>query len=135
MSAGYSGTPLVRKLGIKRHYTIATVNAPDNYTELLGTLSDGVTETDLSSQSLDFVHAFYLQKAELETDFEKLKEAIKPDGMVWISWAKKASKVPTDITGDIVRQIGLQHGLVDVKVCAVDATWSGLKFVYRIEDR
>lgn len=135
MTAGYSGTPLIRKLGIKVGYAIATVNAPDNYDDLLGELPDDVRYTELSDGSLDFVHAFYLEKAQLAVDFSRLKWALKLDGMLWISWAKKASKVPTDLTGDVVRELGLQGGLVDVKVCAVDAMWSGLKFVYRVEDR
>ena len=135
MTAGYSGTPLVKKLGIKPGYHMMIVNAPHNYETTLGPLPDGVTQADTLTASLDFIHFFTKERAELETKFSNLKAALAYDGMLWISWPKKASKVPTDLNENIIREIGLSNGLVDVKVAAIDVVWSGLKFVYRLEDR
>lgn len=138
MSAGYSGTPLVKKLGIKPDFRIALLNAPDHYLDLLGDLPHGITIDDAlvdSDQDYDFVHAFYVNRADYEADFVTLKSAIKKDGMVWVSWYKKASKMPTDITEDVIRDVALEGGLVDVKVAAIDQQWSGLKLVYRKADR
>ncbi|MAU13597.1 MAG: DUF3052 domain-containing protein [Anaerolineaceae bacterium] len=134
-SAGYSGTPLIKKLGIKPGNRVAFVHAPDHYLDLLGPLPDGVEFLSLEAEQLDFVHAFYVEREQLAAEFAKLAAAIAKHGMVWISWPKKASKVPTDITGNDVREVGLEAGLVDVKVAAVDAVWSGHKFVYRKSDR
>jgi hypothetical protein len=134
-NAGYSGTPLIKKLGIKDGYRIALLNAPENYDDTLGTLPDSVDRLALDVGKLDFVQAFYTERTALEEDFPRLKAAIVKNGLLWISWAKKASKVKTDLSEDIIREIGLAHGLVDVKVAAIDKTWSGLKFVYRITDR
>ncbi|MCY3867455.1 MAG: DUF3052 domain-containing protein [Chloroflexi bacterium] len=132
MTAGYSGTPLVKKLGIKRGSRIALLQAPGHFLELLGKLPISV-EIDfaLAGGDYDFIQAFYQWRADYEADFDQLKSAIVKDGMVWISWYKKAAKMPTDITEDVV----LARGLVDVKVAAIDAQWSGLKLVYRREDR
>ncbi len=135
MSAGYSGTPLVKKLGIKPGFTILILNAPADYATTLGALPDGVTQVDTLADSLDFIHIFSKERAALETEFPRLKAALAPAGMLWVSWPKKASKVPTDLSDGVVRETGLANGLVDVKVAAIDAVWSGLKFVYRLEDR
>ncbi len=135
MSAGYSGTPLIKKLGIKPGYKIIILNAPDNYAATLGPLPDDVTQPNTLDALLDFIHFFSKDRAELEAEFPNLKAALAYDGMLWISWPKKASKVPTDLNENIIRDIGLRNGLVDVKVAAIDTVWSGLKFVYRLEDR
>lgn len=135
MTAGYSGTPLVKKLGIKPGFTIAILNPPTDYDQTLGNLPDNVIRVDTPNGPLDFVHFFTKDFSELETEFSNLKAAIKPNGMLWISWPKKASKVPTDVNENLIRDIGLANGLVDVKVAAIDAIWSGLKFVYRLKDR
>lgn len=135
MTTGYSGTPLLKKLGIKAGHRLCFLNEPDDYRELLGPLPDGVTEVELDAGELDFVHGFYLATDDLKAAFPVLKAALKPDGTLWISWAKKASKIKTDVTREVVREVGLAGGLVDVKVGAIDESWSGLKFVYRVEDR
>lgn len=131
--AGYSGTPLIKKLGIKEGFAARTVHAPDHYKELLGELPIGVDMT--ATTDCDFVHAFYVDRSLFEEQITKLMESIKRDGMIWISWPKKASKVPTTMTENVVREVALPLGLVDVKVCAVDEIWSGLKLVIRKELR
>lgn len=136
MTAGYSATPLVKKLGIKGGNRIALLQAPARYLELLGELPPAVEiDFELAGGDYDFVQAFYKWRADYEADFERLKSAIVKDGMVWISWYKKAAKMPTDITEDVLRNVALAGGLVDVKVAAIDAQWSGLKLVYRRQDR
>jgi len=129
---GYSGTPLAKKLGIKDGFAIWLRYPPDHYEALFDTLPPHLehTETDC-----DFVHAFYDERAQFEADISLLMAAIKPNGMIWISWPKKASRVPTDMTEDVIRAVALPLGLVDVKVCAVDAVWSGLKLMIRKERR
>ena len=133
--AGYSGTPLIKKLGIKESFRVAFVNAPDDYDSTLGALPDAVERLSLSDGELDFVQAFYTEREKLEADFPALKAAIVKNGMVRISWTKKASKIATDLDENIIREIGLAQGLVDVKVAAIDNKWSGLKFIYRTQDR
>ena len=133
--AGYSGKPLVDKLGIKAGARIAIVNAPKGYDRILGKLPSGVTREASAVGPLDFVQFFTKERQELERRFAGLAHAVAPAGMLWISWPKKASGVATDLTEDVIRVIGLAHGLVDVKVAAVDDVWSGLKFVRRLEDR
>lgn len=133
--ASYSKTPLIKKLGIKAGYWVAFVHAPEHYMDLLGELPDDVMIHSLDDVPLYFIHAFYTEAEQLQAEFPQLKAALAKDGLVWISWYKKAAKMETDLTGDIVRQMGLDAGLVDVKVAAVDEQWSGLKFVYRLEDR
>ncbi|MDA1189785.1 MAG: DUF3052 family protein [Chloroflexi bacterium] len=133
--AGYSGTPLIKKLGIKPGFTVTTLNAPSHYWNLLGPLPDGVRNIALTDGPLDVVHLFVTQRADLVTQLEEAKPQVKQNGMVWVSWPKKASKVPTDVTEDVVREVALAAGLVDVKVCAVDEVWSGLKLVRRLKDR
>jgi hypothetical protein len=132
--AGYSGTPLEKKLGIKPEFDIAFVNAPENFVTRLS-LPPGVKVKSISrSKDLDFIHVFLKNQKALTTAFE-LSRKIKPNGMLWVSWPKKTSGVPTDVNENIVRAAGLTAGLVDVKICAVDEIWSGLKFVYRLKDR
>ena len=136
MTAGYSGTPLVKKLGIKSGFRAALLNAPEDYLSLLGELPADVTiDRELAAADYDFAQAFYIWRADYEADFPRLKAAIHKDGMIWISWYKRAAKMPTDITEDVVRDVALGGGLVDVKVAAIDAQWSGLKLVYRLSDR
>jgi hypothetical protein len=135
--AGYSGTPLIKKLGIRRGQRACFLNAPANYSKTLGSLPAGI---DLLSgigkpHGLDFIQYFSTDAGELKTKFPRLKNALAYDGLLWISWPKRSARVKSDIDENIVRQIGLDAGLVDVKVAAVDETWSGLKFVYRLHDR
>lgn len=129
--AGYSGTPLAKKLGIKPGTAVCAVNAPDNYRDLLVPLPADVTFTNDVAPSTGFVHLFTLARADLVAALERIRPMLAADGMIWVSWPKKASKVPTDITEDTIRAVALPMGLVDVKVCAVDATWSGRKLVIR----
>lgn len=135
MSAGYSGTALVKKLGIKPGMRVYLHKPPADYASTLGDLPDDVSLLDSLTAPLDFAQCFSKDRAELESLFPQLKAALAYDGMLWICWPKKASKVATDLSDSVVREIGLTNGLVDVKVAAVDAVWSGLKFVYRLEDR
>lgn len=131
--AGYSGTPLIKKLGIKDGMRIAFLYAPDHYRALLGELPDGVSEE--ADSTLDFIHAFFTERIDFELEIPELMSQIARNGMIWISWPKKASKVPTTMTEDVIREVALPIGLVDVKVCAVDEVWSGLKLVIRKELR
>ena len=131
---GYSGKPLVAKLGIKPEMRIAILRAPRGYERTLGKLPQ-VRRGASAACALEFVQFFTREKRELERRFAALAQALAPAGMLWISWPKKASGVATDLTEDVIRVIGLAHGLVDVKVAAVDDVWSGLKFVRRIKDR
>ena len=132
--AGYSGKPLVAKLGIKPGSTIAILGAPRGYDRLLGRLPE-VRRRSPATGRLDFVQFFTTEKHELERRFATLARSLTPAGMLWISWPKKTSGVATDLTEDVIRTVGLAHGLVDVKVAAVDDVWSGLKFVRRLKDR
>ncbi len=134
-TAGYSGTPLVRKLGIKAGFRVRFVNAPDGFEKLLGPLPDGVDRAAATRGTFDFIHLFVTRRAELDRRFGALKKALAADGMLWVSWPKKTSPMAGELTGDVVRATGLSNGLVDVKVCAVDHDWSGLKFVLRRRDR
>jgi hypothetical protein len=133
--AGYSGTPLVKKLGIKEGARIAFVNAPDVFNATLGELPEDVKLMKSTSNSLDFILFFVLSERILARDFAKLAARLTSNGMIWIAWPKKSSGVATDLTFEHVQRIGLTAGLVDVKICAIDETWSGLKFVYRLKDR
>jgi hypothetical protein len=132
-AAGYSGTPLVAKLGIKAGARIRLVNAPGNFGETLGDLPERVRTA--KSGSLDFGMLFARKRGDLEKHFAQLRDRLEPNGSLWIAWPKKASGVDTDLSEGVVRGFGLGAGLVDVKVCAVDDTWSGLKFVRRLKDR
>ncbi len=135
MAAGYSQRSLVQKLGIKPGTRIIILNPPPAYENTLGPLPEGLEIRQRLSGSFDFIQFFASEYADLARRLLKLKTALAKSGMLWISWPKKASKVDSDITEDRVRALALQHGLVDVKVCAVDETWSGLKLVYRLKDR
>lgn len=135
MTAGYSGTPLPQKLGIKPGLAVVTINAPTNYRRLLDTIPEGVTFSDRLKPDSSFVHIFIKKRSELERRLAVLREKIADTGTVWISWPKKSSGVPTDVTEDVVRAVALPLGFVDVKVCAIDETWSGLKLMVRRKDR
>lgn len=135
MSAGYSGTPLVQKLGIKEGFAIAILNAPDGYDSLLGPLPSRVTVARGLEGDLDFIQLFTTERADLVRELPKLKARTGQNGMIWVSWPKRTSKLQTDLGDDVVRKVGLDDGLVDVKVCAIDETWSALKFVRRLKDR
>lgn len=135
MTAGYSKRSLVAKLGIKARAVIAILDAPKGYERTLGRLPAGVTRRATVTGPLDFIQFFTRDERELKRAFRTLERALAPAGMLWISWPKRASGVPTDLREDVIRGIGLAHGLVDVKVAAVDDVWSGLKFVRRLKDR
>jgi hypothetical protein len=138
-TAGYSGTPLPKKLGIKPGHSVVLLNAPNSYKNTLGELPGGVKfSSSLKSSDgggHDLIHFFTTSRLQLENELPRLAKKITQDGMIWVSWPKKASGVKTDITEDTVRDTALGLGLVDVKVCAVDETWSGLKLVIRLENR
>ena len=135
-SAGYSGTPLPRKLGIKPGQRIAVLGAPPAFGDALGELPEGVDSPRTALRGpLDLVVAFFIERQELERRLPRLIAALDPAGALWIAWPKRASRVETDLTEDVVRALGLAAGVVDVKVCAIDATWSGLKLVVRVKDR
>jgi hypothetical protein len=133
--AGYSGTPLPKKLGIKEGSRIALVNAPKDFESTLGELPNTVEFIKRPTKSLDIILFFVLNERALTRDFAELAAKLTANGMIWIAWPKKSSGVTTDLTEQRVQRIGLDAGLVDVKVCAIDETWSGLKFVYRLKDR
>jgi len=135
MTTGYSGTPLAQKLGIKSGFTVLTIGAPDNYSELLGNPYDTKIIADKPAGKPDMIHFFTNSRDELFSRFPDLRNAIPQDGAIWVSWYKKAANLPSDITEDTVREAALLLGLVDVKVCAVDENWSGLKLVIRKENR
>jgi hypothetical protein len=130
--AGYSGTPLVKKLGIKEGMVLSVVGAPRPYSSIVDDLPE---VREASKGEVDFVHFFTSSASELKKKFPALKKRLKKTGMLWVSWPKGSSSLETDIKEDLVRKVGLEGGLVDVKVCAVDEDWSGLKFVYRLADR
>jgi hypothetical protein len=131
--AGYSGTPLAKKLGIREGFKCIAVDAPENYFDLLDPMPDA--KFIKRGKDVDFIHVFTTDSEVLSKFFISNKKLLKKDGMMWISWPKRSSKVPTNLNENIIRDFGLKNGLVDVKVCAVDDTWSGLKFVYRLSDR
>jgi hypothetical protein len=135
MTAGYSGKPLVDKLGLKAGDNACYVNPPEDFDELLGDLPDGVTVRADLEGPFDVIVCFTKQRRVLEQRLKALRRAMATDGMLWVAWPKKASKVETDITEDVVRDVVLPTGLVDTKVCAIDETWSGLKLVIRKELR
>lgn len=136
MQAGYSGTPLPKKLGLKDGQAVAFLNLPEAQSGLrTAALFEREQASAAPGDGLDFIQYFTKVRAELAKDLPDLKQAIRPEGMIWVSWPKKASKVETDITEDTVREIALPIDLVDVKVCAVDQVWSGLKLMIRREKR
>ena len=133
--AGYSSTPLSKKLGIKEGSRIGLVNAPKDFENELGKLPDQAEFLKRLTNSLDIILLFVLTERALARDFARLAKKLTSNGMIWIAWPKKCSGVTTDLSFDSVQRIGLNAGLVDVKICAIDETWSGLKFVYRLKDR
>lgn len=133
--AGYSGTPLAKKIGIKEGSRVALVNAPKDFQFEPKELPDNVEFLKATTTSLDIILYFVTIERTLAKDFSKLAAKLTANGMIWIAWPKKSSGVATDLTFDRVQRIGLDAGLVDIKICAVDDTWSGLKFVYRLKDR
>ena len=133
---GYSGTPLARKLGIKPGSKLLAVgDVPAEYKSWLGPLPEGAIIVGKGKPPLEAVHVFVTKRAELVRHLEHLRKALVPDGYVWISWPKRASKVPTNITEDVIREVALPMGFVDIKVCAVSEVWSGLKLVIRVSER
>jgi len=133
--AGYSATPLTKKLGIKEGSRVALVNPPEDLQSTLGELPHRVEFIKRPTKSVDIIIFFVLTERALARDFAKLATMLTPNGMIWIGWPKKSSGVSTDLSFERVQRIGLNAGLVDVKICAIDDTWSGLKFVYRLKDR
>jgi hypothetical protein len=134
-ASGYSGTPLARKLGILAATQVLTRQAPANYREWLEPLPQGVIFARRLSSAVDVIHLFVTRKIVLQRDLGGLRKAIRADAAVWVSWPKKASKLPTDVTEDTIREVALPLGFVDIKVCAVTEVWSGLKLVIRRELR
>ncbi len=132
---GYSGTPLAKKLGIKEGTVIRLVNPPDDYISFFTNIPTDVTFTKDATIATQMIHYFTKDIAELTSDIVALRLKIFPNGSIWVSWPKKASKIPCNITEDDIRQIALANGLVDVKVCAVSDIWSGLKLVVPVKDR
>lgn len=132
---GYSGTPLARKLGIKEGFRVRTLGAPKNYLDLVDPRPPDVKISNRGSKDVDIWHFFTASYTELESKLPALMDAIQPNGVIWVSWPKKSSGVRSGITEDSIREIALPLGLVDIKVCAVDNTWSGLKLVIRKELR
>ena len=129
--AGYSGTPLAKKLGIGDRTVVVAVAAPPGYRELLEPLPASVTFSATADRNADLVHVFCTRKSDLASALAAYRRTLDPRAAVWVSWPKKAARVPTDVTEDVIREVALPLGFVDVKVCAVDATWSGLKLVVR----
>ncbi|HEX4282854.1 MAG TPA: DUF3052 domain-containing protein [Solirubrobacteraceae bacterium] len=135
-AAGYSGTPLPRKLGIKPGALVGLIGAPEGFDSTLGDLPDGVAvRRRLGREPFDVIVAFFSRRSTLERRLPGLSDALDPAGGLWIAWPKRASGVTTDVTEDVVRDLGLAAGLVDNKVCAIDQIWSGLRLVYRLRDR
>lgn len=133
--AGYSGTPLPKKLGLKPGHRVALVGAPKDFLDTLGEVPEGVTFLRRVTRDLDCILFFTKKRADLERRMPTLAAAIRPDGMVWVAWPKKASGVATDVDFDVAQTTGLAAGLVDNKICAIDETWSGLRLVVRVADR
>lgn len=133
--AGYSGTPLFKKLGLREGMRVRLVSPPDHYAELVAPLPRAITLSTRLRKDVDLCHLFTQRAADLRRRLPELLAIIRQDGCIWVSWPKKASGVVTDITEDTIRDVALPLGLVDIKVCAVDATWSGLKLVIRKENR
>jgi hypothetical protein len=137
VSAGYSGTPLPDKLGIGEGDEIALIGAPERFEDALGNLPDVASmHTDLADDArYDVIVAFITERAELESSLPRLRARMAPACGLWIAWPKRASKVPTDVTDNVVREVALPTGLVDNKVCAIDETWTALRLVIRRENR
>lgn len=133
--AGYSGTPLVKKIGLKEGDSIVWIDAPASLVSLIGPLPEKTRLSRKVVSGHDCVHLFTKSADRLEIELPRIKATIKESGMIWISWPKKSSGVRTDVTEDVIRECALRNGLVDVKVCAIDETWSGLKLVIPVKDR
>jgi hypothetical protein len=133
--SGYSGTPLAKKLGIRAGARLFLHRAPDNYPQLLAPLPAGVQTVTRIDCDTDLIHVFTDRRSDLGKALQRARRSMRPDATIWVSWPKKASGVPTDITEDVVRELALPMGLVDIKVCAVDETWSGLKLMLRKSER
>lgn len=133
--SGYSGTPLAKKLGIKPGFKIRLANQPDHYYDLFSDLPADFKELNEIKIKKDFIHYFTKSAVQLKKDIRQLRQEIEQNGIIWISWPKKASKVESDLNEEIIRDVALNNGLVDVKVCAVDEIWSGLKLVIPLKDR
>jgi hypothetical protein len=134
MTAGYSGTPLPKKLGIKPGHRVMLLSAPEEF-DGLAELPDGVTVVGRARGKADVIVSFHTERAELARRMPRLREAMEPAAGLWIAWPKRASKVPTDLTEDVVRELALENVLVDNKVAALDEKWSGLRLVIRLRDR
>jgi hypothetical protein len=134
-TAGYSGTPLPRKLGVKPGARVALINAPDGFDATLGELPENVTVIRRALRPCDLIVAFFARRAALVRRLPTLRDALDPAGGLWIAWPKRASGMATDLGEGSIRELGLRAGLVDNKICAIDETWSGLRFVYRLADR
>ena len=132
---GYSATPLAKKLGFKSPLKVLTVNAPKEYASWLGELPEGVKLVTMANPPVEAAHVFTVESGFLDATLSGLRHQLKQDGFIWVSWPKKSSKIPTDITEDTIREIALPLGFVDVKVCAVSEVWSGLKLVIRKTER
>ena len=130
---GYSGTPLPRKLGIKPGHRVLSLNAPGSFA--LEGLPEGVTVRSTARGTADVILSFHDRRADLARRMPRLRALMEPAAGLWIAWPKRASKVPTDLTEDVVRELALANTLVDNKVCAIDETWSGLRLVIRLRDR
>lgn len=135
ITSGYSGTPLAKKLGIRPGIKVKLVNHPAEYRSYFQYFPDDIKLIENNTELVHFIHYFAKKEDTLLQDFPSLKEQMKQDGMIWISWPKKSAKIQTDLTGNTVRQIGLCQGLVDIKVCAVNEIWSALKFVIPVKKR
>jgi len=135
MAAGYSGTTLAKKLGIKDGFKIRLINQPEYYFELFTDMPDNIIITNDRKIKKNLIHYFATQSKKLEKEIISIKGEIQENGIIWISWYKKASKISTDITENFIRELALANGLVDIKVCAIDEIWSGLKLVIPVKDR
>ncbi|MGC3944109.1 MAG: DUF3052 domain-containing protein [Chryseolinea sp.] len=133
--AGYSETPLLKKLGLKAGASACIMNPPEKYFDAIAPLPEGVVIKSTLRSSLDFIHFFVTRQSDFKARLTSAHDHLQPNGMIWVSWPKKSSKVPSDLDENIIRDFGLKSGLVDVKVCAVDDVWSGLKFVIPVKDR
>ncbi|MCC8426114.1 DUF3052 domain-containing protein [Mucilaginibacter sp. UR6-11] len=134
-TSGYSGTPLAKKLGVKSGFTLCLINEPSNYFDLFTDFPNDCRLVSDDGVKKDFIHLFTKHKSEFIDLLPRLKAQLKPAGIIWVSWPKKASKVSADITEDIIRNYAISIGLVDIKVCAVNEVWSGLKLVIPVKDR
>jgi hypothetical protein len=134
-TSGYSGTPLAKKLGIKENYRILLINPPSYYFDLFADMPENVVQMKDPKIKKNLIHFFVTDRKSLKTQILKLRKQIERNGCIWVSWPKKSSKMISDVTENEIRDIALSNGLVDIKVCAVDETWSGLKLVIPVKDR